>query len=480
MPGIDPTIRNTNRNTFATQDDALGVETHEAGAGKPGGDAKAGADNKKPPLTKPKDRIDYGDVGRPSYLDLVRRPPKQGDINKRTINVGPLETAPRRSNEEEAPLSTPKRAGSRGPGSDRVPERGVAEEAQKPALSKAEQAERRRVARLSDGIGFAHGSARLDKSAARRWLKSLSRGQRDVLRGSGGQITLIGGASGTGTPTINKRLAEQRAKAVASFLKQELGARCEIRVELRCESVTGKDNAKARSVQIRIDTTPEEATRRFMEGKPRACKGAAGKRGAAAARDLVRSGGAARRIKGEEGKAARKSEVVVPHTLIKMGAEVFGVSGIKTLLDGLSAMGKASVSAHRYGKNANLADGWASVIGCALKHPNASEAQLRKMHGNAGKPPLLPRGRGYDKRDHDKQGELRRAYESGCAIALKLVAKMKPADRKRLAAAIDAKAHGDNRQERVRNFGRWLTGSLRSRNPIGFGLAQRALAGQLF
>ncbi len=271
MPGIDPTIRNAARNTFATLEDTLGVETHKSSAGA-GGVTKESGEAKKPPLTKPNDRIDYYDAQRPAYLDMVQRPPKLGDIDKRMISVGPLKTSPRFSGKEEAPLRRTPEMGNRGPGWNPTTKRSAVSTKRGSTLSKAEQAERRRVARLSDGIGFAHGSARLDKAAARRWLSSLSWEERGVLRGSGGQITLIAGASGTGKPAINKRLAQQRAKAVAAFLKQELGARCEVRVELRCEAVTGKDNAKARSVRIRLDTTPEEAMRRFMEGgkaKPR-------------------------------------------------------------------------------------------------------------------------------------------------------------------------------------------------------------------
>lgn len=257
MPGIDPTIRNNTRNTLATSDDALGIENHDASAGASDAANKAG-EAQKPALSKPKDRTDYGDVGRPSYLDLLRRPPKQGDINKRTISVGPLDTS-------LGPVDSKKKA------APKRSDAGAQHKASGPKLSKAERAERERVARPDRGVGFAYGSAKLDRAAARAWFGQLSRDDRIALSMPGAIITVTGRASGTGSRAANERLANQRAEALRGFLRQ-MGVKCDIVLRTRLEASSKHDKAAARSATFKVTTSPEDGSMRTRDkeiGPPR-------------------------------------------------------------------------------------------------------------------------------------------------------------------------------------------------------------------
>lgn len=338
------------------------------------------------------------------------------------------------------------------------------ERSSQPKLSAAEARERRRVYQPSSGVGFRHGSAQVDRQQARRWFASLSPAQRRVLGDGKAAITIVGNASGTGGKAINKKLATERAENLGLFLKDALGVKCAIRVRPRPTARTGRDDATLRTAVVRFDVAFDEPRRGSAPSRPPSVA------------DRLRAAGqqsqrlkTAARDKANRGTAA---DGIVATTLSRFPL----LDAFHTFAMGLSAIGKASITAQQYGKNLNLSLGWASVLEHGLAHPKASAAELARGHGNRGKPPLLPAG--SSAKHVAEQQELRRAYETGVAMASKLLSTLSAAAKVKLSTAIDKQAHGSTRLERVRHFGQWLTGSRTSRNPLTYTQAQLALSGQ--
>jgi outer membrane protein OmpA-like peptidoglycan-associated protein len=126
------------------------------------------------------------------------------------------------------------------------------------SLKKADaqaKAARSRVAHPKDGLGFGFGSAKLDRAQLKKWLAANLAKDNHALLNPENEIVLIAGASSTGSKAANQRLAQQRAKAVASFLKSELGLHsARVRVEIKLAAPGSAERAEDRTV--RIQTRP--------------------------------------------------------------------------------------------------------------------------------------------------------------------------------------------------------------------------------
>lgn len=123
-----------------------------------------------------------------------------------------------------------------------------------PRVSAEERAERQRICSPADGVGFAFGADLPDPGEVNRWYGALSVEQRAAFAHERSQLTIIARTSAPGTRSSNLRLARRRAATMQAILREQLGFKGEIAVELRVPRGPGQDGAHNRVCHLRLRT----------------------------------------------------------------------------------------------------------------------------------------------------------------------------------------------------------------------------------
>ncbi|MGD8603102.1 MAG: OmpA family protein [Anaerolineales bacterium] len=160
-------------------------------------------------------------------------------------------------------------------------------------LSKAERAERAKVANPSDGVGFGFGKDKPTKEAVKRWYDGLSAEDKAALKDPSTMVYITATCSKPGKPGFNQGLSDRRAENTARILEKDYGVDRsrisplglgEINDPFDGESDDNKDNHKLRVARIGIHPgtiEPSGETRKTQEptGDTQRAKDAGGKTG---------------------------------------------------------------------------------------------------------------------------------------------------------------------------------------------------------
>jgi outer membrane protein OmpA-like peptidoglycan-associated protein len=135
-------------------------------------------------------------------------------------------------------------------------------------LSEGQRIERNTMAELNDGLGFAFGSARIERAQARRFDGYMRQTLEEAKR-SGQEIVITASASRPGAEGANQALAAQRGENMKNFLIEEYGIpEDQITVRIIGEINEGielpgsddQDNAYHRFARIEVRSNPSEST----------------------------------------------------------------------------------------------------------------------------------------------------------------------------------------------------------------------------